>query len=114
MERGIRTFRSEFLAANRPIRELLRDLSSEARFEPEGPVITAEFPLPASPVPAGESGGAGEVPSPFGPMVDWSLAAREAVELQRRFAMLLDPERLREAWERLRHKVPPGEARESK
>jgi GNAT superfamily N-acetyltransferase len=87
VERGIRHFRSEFLAINRPMKELLAHLSPAAQFITNGPVVTAEFAL--APEPAREGWRAW-------PIYEWfRLAAQKGVALRRQFDELLDPEGLR-------------------
>jgi GNAT superfamily N-acetyltransferase len=55
-ERGVRRFRTEFLAVNRPMKQLLAELSPHCRFAADGPVVTAELDLPtAGPVAAIEA-----------------------------------------------------------
>jgi GNAT superfamily N-acetyltransferase len=95
-EREIRSFRSEFLAVNDPIRALLEKLSPQVTFTQDGPIVTAEFPLlPAPAQPHGQT--------PAELMQDWlRMAAEQTLELRRRFAMIFDPDRLLEAWRRLR------------
>lgn len=94
-EREIRWFRSEFLAVNDPIRALLEKLSSQVTYRQDGTVVTAEFPLePAAPAEV-------HVQTPAELMRQWlRLAAEHTVELRRRFAMVLDPDRLLDAWRR--------------
>lgn len=81
--REVKRFRTEFLATNRPMKDLLEDLSPQARFVAEGALVHAEFPIaPAQPQPAG---------GPPGPLFEWlRLSASKAVTLRRRFAMLFD------------------------
>jgi GNAT superfamily N-acetyltransferase len=96
LEREIRWFRSDFLAVNDPMRGLLDKLSPQVNYRRDGPVVTAEFPL--APVPA-----VPHLRTPAELMRDWlRLAAEQAVQLRRRFAMILDPDRLLDAWRRLR------------
>jgi GNAT superfamily N-acetyltransferase len=45
-ERGIRAFRTELLAVNRPMKELLSELSPQTIFRPDGAIVLADFPLP--------------------------------------------------------------------
>ncbi len=91
-ERGVEVFRSEFLAENKSMKELVEQLSPQARFTCDGPIVTAEFPLvaatPSDPPPAFEAR-----------IAEWlSLVARRWVRLSRRFQMWLDPERVHQAW----------------
>jgi GNAT superfamily N-acetyltransferase len=94
LERDITSFRSEFLAVNDPIRGLLDKLSPQVTYQQDGPVVTAEFPLQSTPAQA-------HLQTPAELMRQWlRLAAEQTVELRRRFAMILDPDRLLEAWRR--------------
>jgi GNAT superfamily N-acetyltransferase len=82
-ERGVKRFRSEFLAINRPMKELLVHLSPAAQFTSAGPVVTAEFPIVA------------ETDAPAGwhrwPIYEWfRLAAQKAVAMRRQFDGLFD------------------------
>jgi GNAT superfamily N-acetyltransferase len=87
IERGIRHFRSEFLAINRPMKELLAHLSPAAQFTSHGPVVTAEFAIAPEPERAGWRAW---------PIYEWfRLAAQKGVALRRQFDELLDPEGLR-------------------
>lgn len=80
-ERGVRTFRCDFLAINRGMQELLRDVSPEVTFRHDGPVVTAEFRLPN--VPADEPM---ERAPLVGPMFAWmKLVAQQVMELRRLF-----------------------------
>ena len=45
-ERGVRKFRSQVLARNRRIREMITEAFPDALFMSRGPVVMAEFPLP--------------------------------------------------------------------
>lgn len=86
-ERGVKRFRSEFLAINKPMKELLAALSSAAQFTSQGPVVTAEFPI------APEDG---VTPWRRWPIYEWfRLAAQRAVAMRRRFDVLFDPEAVR-------------------
>lgn len=91
-ERGIRTFRTELLAVNVPMKQLLSELSDQTRFSPDGPMVVAEFPLPVG------SEDVAIVESPhFGPMRSMlRLSAQQAIEIaSARLSELLDPEALR-------------------
>ncbi len=81
--RQVKRFRTEFLATNRPMKDLLEDLSPQARFVADGALVHAEFPVAAPP---------GGAPSgPPGPLFEWlRLSASKAVTLRRRFAMIFD------------------------
>ena len=83
-ERGVKRFRSEFLAINKPMKELLATLSPAAQFTAEGPLVVAEFPLDPP----------GELEKVRGwPIYEWlRLAAARAVEIRRSFGMLFDPD----------------------
>ena len=91
-ERDVTAFRSEFLAVNDPMRGLLEKLSPQVSYRRDGPVVTAEFPLHVAPaVP--------HLETPAELMRQWlRLVAEQTVQLRRRFAMILDPGRLLEAW----------------
>lgn len=94
-ERGVRTFRCDFLAQNHGMQELLRDVSPDVRFRSDGPVVTAEFRLPN--VPADEPI---ERAPLMGPIFAWMKAAAEqALELRRLFED--GSEQLRRRWEAL-------------
>ncbi|HWB75178.1 MAG TPA: GNAT family N-acetyltransferase, partial [Nannocystaceae bacterium] len=83
-ERGVKRFRSEFLAINQPMKELLGTLSTEAQFTADGPLVVAEFPLD-------DTGTLATVQR--WPIYEWlRLAASRAVEIRRNFGMLFDPE----------------------
>ena len=83
VERGVKRFRSEFLAINRPMKELLVHLSPAAQFTSAGPVVTAEFSLvPEADAPAGWRSW---------PIYEWfRLAAQKAVTMRRQFDGLFD------------------------
>lgn len=96
VQRGVTRFRTEFLAVNDSMRDLVAKLSPEARFVAEGPVVVAEFPIAPHPVPAGT------VP----PMYQWlRLVAERAVEFRRAFSMMFDPATIRAALERARREL---------
>ena len=80
-ERGVKTFRCDFLAMNRGMQALLEDVSPDVRFRSDGPVVTAEFRLPS--VPADEPI---ERAPLVGPLFSWmKLVAQQVVELRRLF-----------------------------
>lgn len=83
VERGVKRFRSEFLAINRPMKELLVHLSPAAQFTSHGPIVTAEFSLVPEPdAPAGWRSW---------PIYEWfRLAAQKTVAMRRRFDGLFD------------------------
>lgn len=83
VERGVKRFRSEFLAINRPMKELLVHLSPAAQFTSQGPIVTAEFPLvPETDAQAGWRSW---------PIYEWfRLAAQKTVAMRRRFDGLFD------------------------
>jgi GNAT superfamily N-acetyltransferase len=94
--RGIRRFRTEFLAVNDAMRDLVAKLSPDARFVASGPVVVAEFPIGAEHEPAARDS----------PMYAWlRLVAQRAVELRRDFAMLLDPTAVKAALARVRREL---------
>jgi len=96
-EREITTFRCDFLAINRPMQELLREVSPEVSFVADGPVVTAEFPLPT--LAADEPPERAEL---VGPMFRWfKLVAEEVVELRRLFESR--SEELLERWREIQH-----------
>jgi GNAT superfamily N-acetyltransferase len=79
-ERGITKFRSEFLATNTTIRELVEDVADEVEFSGNGSVVTATMVLPhvAPDHPNGE-------PGPDSSAAQWlGLAAARAVQLRHR------------------------------
>lgn len=98
-ERGIDTFRCDFLAVNRGMEQLLRDVSSEVRFRSDGPVVTAEFRLPCvAPDEPPESA------TDVGPMFEWlKLAAEQVMELRRMFQG--HGEQLRQRWQELQEQL---------
>lgn len=94
-ERGVKTFRCDFLAVNRGMQELLRDVSPDVSFRSDGPVVTAEFRLPS--VPADEPI---ERAPLVGPMFAWmKLVAGQVMELRRLFES--GSEQLRKRWAEL-------------
>lgn len=98
-ERGVRTFRCDFLAINHGMQELLRDVSPEVRFRSDGPVVTAEFQLPR--VPADE---AIERAPLVGPMFVWmKLVAEQVMELRKTFET--HGEQLRRRWQGLQREL---------
>jgi GNAT superfamily N-acetyltransferase len=99
LERGIERFRSEFLAANTPMRELFERVSHQATFRREGSVVIAEFPLAPETMhePAREASATAAVESHA--IFDWlRLVADKTVALQHRW---LVPGVIREALLRL-------------
>jgi GNAT superfamily N-acetyltransferase len=105
-ERDVEVFRSEFLARNEPIKQVLAAVSPHIRYEGHGPVVTAEIPLrPTNAMvrarPEGES--------PFDAIVALQgvlrMVAESSVELRRRFMMLFDPEALQAAWREFRDQL---------
>ncbi len=89
-ERGIDTFRCDFLAVNQTMGDLLRDLNPQVEFVADGPVVTAEFRLPT--VPADH---APERAAEIGPLFRWfKLVAEQVVEMRQRWEspseMILD------------------------
>ncbi len=98
-EREVRSFRCDFLAINRGMQELLRDVSQEVRFSSDGPLVTAEFRLPH--VAADE---AIERAPLVGPMFEWmKLVAGQVVELRRLFES--GGEQLRRRWTELQREL---------
>jgi GNAT superfamily N-acetyltransferase len=92
-ERGIERFRSEFLATNIPMKELLATLSPRAQFSPEGALVVAEFPLHEPDTAA----------SSRWPIYEWlRLAAARAVEIRRSFGMLFEPDTMLGFLQRIR------------
>jgi GNAT superfamily N-acetyltransferase len=88
VERGVKRFRSDFLAINRPMKELLAHLSPAAQFMPQGPIVVAEFPL----VP--EEGKL--EPWRAWPIYEWfRLVAQRAVAMRRQFDGLFEAESVR-------------------
>jgi hypothetical protein len=95
-QRGVTCFRTEFLAVNDSMRDLVAGLSPDARFVADGPVVVAEFPVTASPAAEGEAS----------PLYEWfRLVAERAVEFRRAFAMMFDPAAIRAALERARREL---------
>ncbi len=96
-EREVHAFRSEFLSANRPVRELLTAVAPSIRFTTEGSTVTAEFPLVSLAAVDG-------APSPGRRMLEeiLRLVAEQTMELQRRFAMIFDPNHITAALRKLR------------
>lgn len=94
-ERGVRTFRCDFLAINRGMQELLRDVSPDVGFRSDGPVVTAEFRLPN--VPPDEPL---ERAPLVGPMLTWmKLVAEQVMELRKLFES--GSEQLKKRWAEL-------------
>lgn len=94
-ERGIETFRCDFLAVNRGVQHLLEEVSPDVRFRSDGPVVTAEFRLPH--VPADEPI---ERAPMVGPMFAWmKLVAEQVMELRRLFES--GKEQLEKRWSEL-------------
>jgi GNAT superfamily N-acetyltransferase len=97
--RGVKRFRTEFLAVNDAMRDLVAKLSPEARFVASGPVVVAEFPIGTELAPASRDS----------PMYAWlRLVAERAVELRRDFAMLFDPAAVKAALQRVRREITGG------
>jgi GNAT superfamily N-acetyltransferase len=91
-ERGIHTFRCDFLAVNRGMQHLLADVSPDVCFRSDGPVVTAEFRLPH--VPADEPI---ERAPLVGPMFAWmKLVAEQVMEL--RHLLESGSEQLKKRW----------------
>ncbi|MCA9711905.1 MAG: hypothetical protein KDK70_39070, partial [Myxococcales bacterium] len=98
-ERHVEAFRCDFLAINRGMQELLREVSPDVHFHSDGPVVTAEFRLPHVPHDAPP-----ERAASAGPMFDWlRLAAEQVMQLRRTFEEY--GEHLRERWQRLQAQV---------
>lgn len=91
-ERGVRSFRCDFLATNQSMQSLLREVSPSVTFVPDGPVVTAEFPLPH--VRADHSP---QEATPADPLFRWfRLAAEQVVEV--RHQLEAHSEDLRQRW----------------
>jgi GNAT superfamily N-acetyltransferase len=106
-ERGVAVFRSEFLARNAAIRDLLSRISPQIRFESQGPIVVAEVPLrPATEIAVASPGAHPTLPPDILSFLREALkvAANEGMELRNRFRMLLDPERVLEAWREFRNR----------
>lgn len=100
-ERGVKRFRSEFLAINKPMKELLGTLSPAAQFTAEGSLVVAEFPLD-------EPGALATVQR--WPIYEWlRLAAARAVEVRRSFGMLFDPDTVLGFLQRLSSRIKGDE-----
>lgn len=94
-ERGVKTFRCDFLAINRGMQHLLEDVSPDVSFRSDGPVVTAEFRLPN--VPADEPI---ERAPLVGPMFAWmKLVAGQVMELRKLFES--GSEQLKKRWAEL-------------
>lgn len=94
-ERGVETFRCDFLAVNRGMQELLRDVSPDVGFRSDGPVVTAEFRLPN--LPPDEPL---ERAPLVGPLFAWmKLVAEQVMELRRLFES--GSEQLKKRWAEL-------------
>jgi GNAT superfamily N-acetyltransferase len=96
-ERDVRRFRTDFLAVNRPMKQLLAELSPQCRFVADGPVVTAEVDLPAA-GPVDAIGASPEYP-PLRQLL--RMMAEEVVEVRRKIFEALDPKKLRESLLRL-------------
>lgn len=95
-ERGVKTFRCDFLAINRGMQHLLTDVSPDVHFRSDGPVVTAEFRLPS--VAADEPL---ERAPLVGPMFSWmKLVAEQVMELRKLFES--GSEQLEKRWAELR------------
>jgi len=94
VERGVKRFRSDFLAINRPMKELLTHVSPAAQFIPQGPIVVAEFAL----VPEeGRPGWRDYLELRSWPIYEWfRLAAQKAVTMRRQFDGLFDADSLRD------------------
>jgi GNAT superfamily N-acetyltransferase len=104
-ERGVRTFRCDFLAINHGMQELLRDVSPGVQFRSDGPVVTAEFQLPY--VPADE---AIERAPLVGPMFVWmKMVAEQVMELRKTFET--QGEQLRRRWQGLQRELGAARGR---
>ena len=64
-ERDVEVFRSEFLARNAPVKQLLEDISPHIRYEGHGAVVTAEIPLRPTTALVRTASGDGGGPEPF-------------------------------------------------
>ncbi|MBC8073941.1 MAG: GNAT family N-acetyltransferase [Deltaproteobacteria bacterium] len=96
-ERGVQRFRSEFLAVNTPMKELLATLSPAAQFTPEGSLVVAEFPLHEPTAPATMT---------KWPIYEWlRLTAARAVEIRRSFGMLFDHDTVLGFLQRVRREI---------
>ena len=105
-ERGIKAFRCDFLAINRGMQELLRDVSPDVRFRADGPVVTAEFRLPT--VPADEPI---ERAPLVGPLFVWlKMVAEQVMELRKTFESR--SEVLRRRWQDLQRELRAVRRRE--
>ncbi len=98
-ERGIETFRCDFLAINHTMEDLLRDISPEVDFSADGPVVTAEFRLPTVPADA-----SAERAADVGPLFRWfKLVAEQVVELRQLWETR--SEALQEGWRELGRRI---------
>ncbi|MEM7153291.1 MAG: GNAT family N-acetyltransferase [Myxococcota bacterium] len=98
-ERGVQRFRCDFLAVNRSMAELLRDVAPEVEFVTDGPIVTAEFPLPT--LRADEPM---ESAPTMEPLSRWfELAAVQVGELRRKIEE--QGEELLEGWRELQQQV---------
>lgn len=102
-ERGVKRFRSEFLASNSSMKALMTQISPQASFATEGPIIVSEMPIGEA---LGDLVPLGKQPQP---VFDWlRLVAGRAVTLRRRFAMLFDAITIRGWLTRLRQELGLG------
>lgn len=107
-ERGIQRFRSEFLAINTPMRELLEHVSAQATFRGDGSVVVAEFPLVPEPVTVHGEAPEGLSSAESNPIFEWlRLVADKTVGLRQRW---LRPDAIREAVQRLRDSLSEDES----
>ncbi len=94
--RDVKRFRTEFLAVNEAMHELVAKLSPEARFVADGPVVVAEFPITEASAPAERAS----------PMYEWfRLVAQRTVEIRRDFTMLFDPATILASLQRARKEL---------
>jgi GNAT superfamily N-acetyltransferase len=101
VERGVTHFRTEFLAVNDGMRDLLESLAPTAHIVADGPVVTAEFRLPGS---------VDDATIAISPQLlelhgSLRMAASRRLELRRLFDVLFDGERLSHAWHELQRRL---------
>lgn len=98
-ERGIERFRSEFLAENEAMREIVDQVSQDVTLRDEGAIVVAEFPLPEPPS-AGAEEPDGRDWAGAAPIFAWlRLVADRTISLRQRW---LRGEPMREVMQRLR------------
>jgi GNAT superfamily N-acetyltransferase len=106
IERDVAGFRTEFLAVNDGMRDLLQSVAPSASFVADGAVVTAEFPLPGA-APDHAIAISPHVASLHGSL---RMAANRWLELRRLFELLFDADALQRAWHELQRRLGLGDA----